>query len=355
MLGGYAVAYNANTDYKALIDALKKQQAAAASASEKAALQSQIDAAEQSRLEKISSNLNAYGKYATDSELDSAAGILAQNQIGTGYETAKENLNKSYDNAKINASNDALSRGMARSSYVSDRLASLDKERANALSDIDAAKVKAIQSAKAQILNDYYNRQDKKLADEKKEFADNIMAYYNDYQAEINRVRDNGDTTDDWKIPYLQAARNEKIAAQEAAALKMAQQAAKSYGGYRRSGGSNSSGAKLTFSQLKSAVSDILNSGTEQDAYDFINNYGGQYADVLKTMYGLTNVGSSGNAGGGNYPQQLPDYNSNVIKDINTKLANGYTKDDILKAAASKFGVNSNTYRSYVEAFLRNR
>ena len=214
------MAYSANTDYKALQDSLKKQLAAATDEATKANLQAQIDAANQSRIEKIASNLNTYGKYANENELDSAAGIQATNQIGTGYEMQKANLNKSYDQAIQNASNNALSRGMARSSYVQDRMANLDSERANALSGIDAAKALAIQNAKANILSNYQDRQASNLAADKKEFANTINAYYNDFQQEINNVRDNGDTSDDWKIPYLQAARNEKLLAQQKAAAK---------------------------------------------------------------------------------------------------------------------------------------
>jgi hypothetical protein len=205
------MAYSAQIDYKALQDSLKKQMETATDEATKANLQAQINAAEQSRIEKIASNLNTYGKYANGSELDSAAGIMATNQIGTGYETQKANLNKSYDQAIQNANNNALSRGMARSSFVQDRMANLDSERANALSDIDAAKALAIQNAKTAILNDYQDRAANTLATDKKDFGNNIMAYYNDYQAKINQVTNDGDTSNDWQIPILQAARNQKL------------------------------------------------------------------------------------------------------------------------------------------------
>ena len=186
------MAYDVNTDYKAQNEALKKQLAAAIDTATKAALQAQIDANDQSRVEKMASDLTTYGKYASDSELDSAAGIIAQNQIGTGYEIQKANLNTSYDNAKQNANNDALSRGMARSTFVSDRLANLDSQRANALTQIDAAKALALQNAKANILSDYRTNTANALTAEKNEFADNKMTYYDDYQAEINKVLGDG-------------------------------------------------------------------------------------------------------------------------------------------------------------------
>ena len=193
------MAYDASTDYRAIQNALKKQMEETTDEQEQAQLQSQWDAAEQSRTEKLASNLSQYGKWASDSELDSAAGVMAQNQIGTGFETQKSNLNKSYDQAKQNASNEALSRGMARSSFVQDRSANLDSERANSLSNIDASKTLALQNAKTNIIDKYQANEANKLANQKNEFAQNLGAYYNDFQQEINNIQGNGDPSDDWK------------------------------------------------------------------------------------------------------------------------------------------------------------
>ena len=44
------------------------------------------------------------------------------------------------------------------------------------------------------------------------EFINNIGAYSNDYQAQINKIRDDGDPSNDWQIAYLNNARNSKIA-----------------------------------------------------------------------------------------------------------------------------------------------
>ena len=112
------MAYNTSTDYTAQNAVLKKQLEAETDAAKKAALQAQINANQSSKEEKIASDLTAYGKYANDSELNNAAGIMAQNQIGTGYETQKANLNLGYDNAKQNANNDALSRGRRGNVYI---------------------------------------------------------------------------------------------------------------------------------------------------------------------------------------------------------------------------------------------
>ena len=177
------MAYSTTVDYKAIQNALKKQMESTTDPTTLSGLQSQYDAAEQSRTEKIASDLNTYGKYATASELDSAAGIQAQNQIGTQYETQAKNIGKYYDTAQQNANNNALSRGMARSSFVQDRMANIDMERASALTDNDAAKALAIQNAKTQILNNYQNN---KIDAENTAYSQNLakaktLAQYGDF------------------------------------------------------------------------------------------------------------------------------------------------------------------------------
>lgn len=280
------MAFDVNTDYRAKQNEIKKQMDAETDPVKKAALQSQYDAAEQSRNEKIASNLQKYGKYASDSELDAAAGIQANNQIGTTYENQAKTIGEYYDVAKQNANNDALSRGMARSSFVSDRMAGLDSKRADTLTSNDAAKALAIQNAKTAILNNYQTNTANALANQKSEYANTIGAYYNDYQQEINNVTNNNDASDDWKIPYLQAARNQKLnniataqatADQQAfenqlALAKLAISSSKSYrsgrrsSGSRGSGGGNSGATGTTGSNLFGGTPAVNNSGATADS-----------------------------------------------------------------------------------------
>ena len=179
------MAYDVNIDYKAKQNEIQKQIDAETDPVKKAALQVEFNAAGQSHNEKLASNLQKYGKYASDSELDSAAGIQANNQIGTAYENQAKTIGDYYDTAQQNANNDALSRGMARSSFVSDRMAGLDSKRADALTSNDAAKALAIQNAKTNILNNYQTNTANALANQKSEYANTIGAYSNDYQQEI--------------------------------------------------------------------------------------------------------------------------------------------------------------------------
>ena len=275
------MAYDAGIDYQAKKNALKKQMETETDPTRRAALQNEYNAADQARMEKIAGNLGAYGKYATTNELDSAAGIAANAQVGTDYERQAANLNKYYDQAKQSAENSALSRGMARSSYAQDRLASLDSDRAQGLSDIDATKALALQKAKAGILDNYNTTQANALATEKKDFSNNINAYYNDFQQEINNVQGDGDSSNDWKIPILQAARNEKIAAQQ----KMA---AKSTGE-----GVAAAGTTFTLAQLNTALKNIKSQHPYDDGWksamtNYLQSYGGNYTNALMAEWGLT-------------------------------------------------------------------
>ena len=281
------MAFDVNTDYKAKQNEIKKQMDAETDPAKKAALQVEFDAAGQSRNEKLASNLQKYGKYATDSELDSAAGIQANNQIGTTYENQAKMIGDYYDTAQQNANNDALSRGMARSSFVSDRMAGLDSKRADALTSNDAAKALAIQNAKTNILNNYQTNTANALANQKSEYANTIGAYSNDYQQEINNVMNNNDASDDWKVPYLKAARNQKlnnIAAAQAAADqqafenqlaldKLAISSSKSYRSGRRSGGSRGNGGNSSSSRTTGTTGANL-FGNNSAAQTAANNSG---------------------------------------------------------------------------------
>ena len=322
------MAYQTDVDYTALKTDLQKQKSATTDPTVQAQLQTQIDAAEQARLRKTASDISKYGKYATDSELDSAAGIIANNQLGTGYEIQKTNLNTQFDNAKQNANNDALSRGMARSTFVSDRMANLDTSRAKALSDVDASKALALQNAKTSILDNYRTNTANALANEKAEFADNKMTYYNDYQAEINNVLGDNDPTNDWKADKLKGWRNEKLLAQEAAALK----AAKSYGG---GGNPGTEKPKLTAAQALAAYDDGIKTPEVIAAYTYYYGDPNYDPDAQPTT-----------------PRTVT-YGSSTVADVNDRLNAGYTPQEVMAAAKEKYGVNSNEYKNIVSAVLR--
>ena len=312
------MAYNANTDYQAIKDNLQKQIDAETDATKKAALQSQYDAAEQGRLEKTASDINKYGKYVDNNELDQAAGIAANNQIGNDYEVQKQNLNKLYDTAKQNANNDALSRGMARSSYVSDRLSNLDSERANALSDIDAAKAKAVQAAKTTILNNYTTNAANALKDEKDEYNNNIKAYYDNYQQEIDNIANDGDTSNDWKIPYLKAARNAKLLSE--------------YG--------TTDPEQIAIIKQTQALKDQYSLAQAQDAVNGTSGRGGGTSSSSRSYSGRRSGGSGGSGnggdngdGGGGTSADTSAYYTSLDNQLSHVLDKGYNSTTINRMA----------------------
>ena len=84
------MAFDVNTDYTTLKNSLKKQMDAETDAAKKTALQSQYDAAEQARTEKIASNLQKYGQYATTPELDAVSRIQANQRGNMAYDAGTD-------------------------------------------------------------------------------------------------------------------------------------------------------------------------------------------------------------------------------------------------------------------------
>ena len=62
-----------------------------------------------------------------------------------------------------------------------------------------------------QLLNAQYQQAQKDEAQQREDTLKTLGAYSQDYQAQINKLQNDNDTTNDWQIPYLQMARQEKI------------------------------------------------------------------------------------------------------------------------------------------------
>ena len=179
--------------------------------------------------------------------------------------------------------------------------------------DVEAAN----SAADAQKLENYINQMnadrthdtqaqqylDSQFTAEKAEFAANIGAYSKDYMAQINRVQDDGDPSNDWQIPYLQDARNKKLAAQEEARLLAEQQERDNLLAQQKIQNTGSTGTKpTTLADLQKQMSSIyemnlvldpvtrVSTLTDQgraSLYEYASTYGGAYADQLLTMYGV--------------------------------------------------------------------
>lgn len=122
-------------------------------------------------------------------------------------------------------SNALLSRGWANSSYATDKALSVENAQADDINALETAKANAI-SAKASSLSDaYYTKQANDLANAKAEYAQYGTAPYSDnYMKEILNIQNDGDTSNDWKIPILYSARKDKTDKLEAAKATQKQQ-----------------------------------------------------------------------------------------------------------------------------------
>lgn len=71
---------------------------------------------------------------------------IASAQVNPAYDAEMKALENEYKVAKQNNQNDALSRGMSRSSYVMDVSAALDANKAENVSDLEGARAAELQS-----------------------------------------------------------------------------------------------------------------------------------------------------------------------------------------------------------------
>jgi len=145
---------------------------------------------------------------------------------------------------------------------------------------------------------------------ERAEFTNTIGAYGQDYMQEILNIQNDGDPSNDWKIPYLQSARNQKISGIEQSKAEAEQQTFenqlklmetqyqvnKPY--YKPTSGSSSSNGtttlakpKLTYAQAKKIWDDGNFSQEIADALQYYTNTQWRtpaYEDADKRLANLT-------------------------------------------------------------------
>lgn len=230
--GNYSYAGSSSgmsSDYDSLLSAYEKRQAEILKKQQEA-LQSEINN-NVSNLEaqKASVNANyddaARQAYITKMQNQKALPeqLAAQGHNGGMSETANLSIGANYQNNLANINN---SRNEA--------LNGIDTEINNVKSagSIEAAQLAANSAQSAldvylQLAQQKIAEQQQAQAEAKSEFANTIGAYSDDYMKEIQRIQKSiaaGDSSESWKIPYLTAARNEKIAAQQAAVAEAQQQ-----------------------------------------------------------------------------------------------------------------------------------
>lgn len=303
----------------------------------------------------------------TAAQSDVGAMNFAQYMAARGIKGSAGGMPEIYRNSALQGSLGALNQAEARENADIDRQRATLRENFNTqldtlnnkfLSDstavgaqIDAAATKS----KIDAMKEDSAKATAQTAADKEAWVDTLGAYSDNYQAEIDRLQglvDSGDNSQAWKIPYLRAARQSKIASQEQAQsaanqqqfendlalqkLEQSRQSASSGG----SGGSSSSKSK-TYTQLDSDMQDIrsrnvdingnLTPKGEAALYNYAITYAGADAKQLLDKYQVTGVGTGGGApkGGG--------YNS-VYNEAYTSMGEpGTTQEDIANYLKSQY------------------
>jgi hypothetical protein len=154
----------------------------------------------------------------------------------------------------------------------------------NAINQMNADREFAMQQAVQEWEIKRANQERQKAAEDaaKQEWLTTIGQYSNDYQAQINAVQNDGDTSNDWQIPYLQAARNQKVAGMESSAAEAAQQDFENQLALARlnksssSGGSSSSKTPTSIDQraTQDALAQVWSYGSPEEAVTAYQHYG---------------------------------------------------------------------------------
>lgn len=218
------------------------------------------DAQKQSSLTATSNEdlINQLYKAREEAQLSALRGAI--NKQVSDYEEEIEKIPGEYQSVKNQSevnrykSKKALKESMANAGLTESGLGRSEKLNLNAtydnnLSEINTAEAnavaelrKAIADTKAsgslqetQIINEntaerlaaQLEAEQQRVAQEREDFLGQLQsgAWSNDYQQRIDEISGDGDDSNNWMIPYLQGYRENKIAAQEAAAAEAEQQA----------------------------------------------------------------------------------------------------------------------------------
>lgn len=163
---------------------------------------------------------------------DVGAMNFAQYMAGRGVQGSAGAMPEMYRNAGLQSQIGALDQ------QQSSELAGIERNKANINSNYESDIAAANADIEAQKLSDYItqmnadreykSQQDalnrELLSNNQNQYVSTIGAYGNDYQAEIDKLRAQGATEDDYRIKALMAARNEKIANQQSSQSESDQQ-----------------------------------------------------------------------------------------------------------------------------------
>lgn len=150
------------------------------------------DTMQRAAQEKIQASQGLSGA-GSRTQTDIAQNVITGGQVGA-LRQQKADLIADI-NRRINKANVDLQSGIVDANLQ----AQLEQDQLE-LARIEEAEAKALEAERV----------------ERDQFLSTLGRFSQDYQAEINRVSNDGDPSNDWQIPYLQAARQDKIAGIEA-------------------------------------------------------------------------------------------------------------------------------------------
>lgn len=97
---------------------------------------------------------------------------------------------------------------------------SIDNSITNTRNAMSLEEIKAIAEIEKNRSSDLLEQQNKDIAQSRQDSINTIGAYNDDYQAQIEKIMNDNDTSNDYLIPYLKQARQEKIQNQQATDIK---------------------------------------------------------------------------------------------------------------------------------------
>jgi hypothetical protein len=215
-----------------------------------------------------SSGVAAQGEINRMGALQGTLGNLGQQETQAlqGIAQRESDVNSSYasDVASAKAGNEAerlnaLIQQQRIDQDRADRQRQIDAE--NELAKTKYADTQTAINAENELAKTKYA--DTQAANERTNYQNTVGQFYNDYQAEINRVQNDGDPSNDWQISILAAARQQKI--RELEEIKKAESAAT---------------AKAEESQKQKQVDDVMK------LFDDLGYVTPEMANILKA-YGL--------------------------------------------------------------------
>jgi hypothetical protein len=146
----------------------------------------------------IQGNAGAMPEIYRNNALQSNIGALNQQEAteNANIESRRSDINRAYESDLAAAKADIDAQTMA---------AQIEQQRIDATNALEQQKYNTQLKTAADVTA--YNR----LQDAKGEYANTVGQFSNDYQAEIEKVANDGDPTNDWQLQYLSAARAQKM------------------------------------------------------------------------------------------------------------------------------------------------